>query len=304
MTTIAVTWGIADPLFVALYGALCAAVVTATLCVRRRAVGTTRRRVDPAPDIGLLKTAMLNGGPQLAITTALAKLHCDGVLAEGPEPRTHVVAGELDPAAEPLEREVVDVAGARPGISSAELRDELCDGEAIRTIASQLREVGLLMDERTERRLGRLWSWSALLVLLGLGRIAADPQSAAAAYLAVIVAASVGASVWLIRGRTTLTPRAREILRARRAQRSDLRRAPEAAERPTATALYGGGALWLADPALASTLDVPREQGSRWRNHHGWSAGGGCGGGGVFDVHFGGGDGGGCGGGGCGGGGG
>ena len=284
MTTIAATWGIDDPLFVALYGTLCVAVLTAIGRVRRQAIGSTRRRVDPLPDIGLLKTAMLNGGPQLAITTALAKLRCDGVLADGPQPRTHVVAGSIDPAAEPLERAVVDVVHARPGISTAALRDALVRSEAIRSIGSELRRVGLLLEERTECTLRRLWWWSALLASLGLARIAADPNSDRVGYLAVIVAGGVGASVWLIRGRTTVTARAREILRAHRATRDDLRRAPRSTDSPMAAALYGGGALWVADPALASTLDVPREQAAHWlHSHRGGSGGAGCGGGG-FDF--------------------
>lgn len=305
MTTIAATWGIDDPLFVALYGALCVAVLTAIGRVRRQAIGSTRHRADPMPDIGLLKTAMLKGGPPLAITTALAKLRCDGVLADGPQPRTHVVAGSIDPAAEPLERAAVDVVHARPGISTAALRDTLVGNEAIRSMASELRNAGLLLEERTERTLRRMWWWSALLASLGLARIAADPNSDLVGYLVVIVAGGVGASVWLVRGRTTVTARAREILRAHRARRDDLRRAPRSADSPLAAALYGDGALWVADPALASTLGVPREQAAHWLHSHRRGCGGaGCGGG--FDVGNAGGCGGGasagCGGGGCGGG--
>jgi hypothetical protein len=69
-----------------------------------------------------------------------------------------------------------------------------------------------------------------------------------------------------------------------------------------AVALFGGGALWLADPGLASTLDVPREDiGGFQRRDYACSAGGSCGGGGTGGCGGGHGGGGGCGGG-CGGG--
>jgi hypothetical protein len=121
-----------------------------------------------------------------------------------------------------------------------------------------------------------------------------------------MVVAVVAATVWLIRRRTTMTARGRDIVRARREDREDLRRVPLAGESAMAVALVGGGALWLADPGLASTLDVPREDVAGFqRRDYACSAGGSCGGGGFGGGGggHGGGHGGGCGGGGCGGGG-
>src|SRR4051795_2310900 len=108
MTRIATTWGITGPEFLWFYGALCAVAAAAAAFVRRRALGPSAGSKDPTPDLGVYKVAMLNGGPQLAITTAATKLHRDGVLCEGDEPRTHVVEAALAGQADPLERAVYE----------------------------------------------------------------------------------------------------------------------------------------------------------------------------------------------------
>ncbi|HEY0344181.1 MAG TPA: TIGR04222 domain-containing membrane protein [Solirubrobacteraceae bacterium] len=306
MIRIATTWGISDPQFLWFYAGLCAVASATIWRVRRRILGAPQRSTDPTPDIDLYKLALLNGGPQLAVTTAATKLHQDGVLAEGIAPRTHVVAGSLDPEAEPLERAVFESVRREPAISTELLRLELADSEPIERLASELRSAGLLLEDDAARRLRRLWLFGAVLALLGVARVVAGLRDGAeVGYLTVMVVGIVAATVWLIRRHTTMTARGREIVRATREDRRDLRRVPLPGESATAVALFGGAALWLADPALASTLDVPREEVAHWnRNDYACSVGGSCGGG-AFGGHgagCGGGHGGGCGGG-CGGGG-
>jgi uncharacterized protein (TIGR04222 family) len=317
MTRIATTWGITGPELLWFYGALCAVLSAAIWRVRRSLLGARQRSKDPTPDIGLYKMALLNGGPQLAITTAATTLHQEGVLAQGSEPRTHVVAGTLDRQADRLERAVFDSVRAEPGISTELLRLELAGSDPIQVLERELREAGLLLEDDAARRLRRLWVWGALVALIGVAAIVAGlGGDATVIYLAIMVAGAVAATGWLIRNPTTMTARGREIVRARREDRKELRRVPVAAESATAVALFGGGALWLADPGLASTLDVPREDAALWqRRDYACSAGGSCGGGVTFGGGCGGGGGhggghgggcggggGGCGGGGCGGG--
>jgi uncharacterized protein (TIGR04222 family) len=306
MTRIATTWAISGPEFLWFYAVLCAVVSAAIWRVRQRVLGAKQRSSDPTPDIGLYKMALLNGGPQLAITTAATKLHQEGVLAEGIEPRTHVVAGALDPHADRLERAVFDSVRAEPGISTELLRYELDESDPIQVMAWELREAGLLLEDDAARRLRRLWVWGALVALIGVAGIVAGLGSdATVVYLAIMVVAVVAATGGLIRNATIITARGRQIVRARREDREELGRVPTAGESAIAVALFGGGALWLADPGLASTLDVPREDAAVWhRRDYACSAGGTCGGGVTFGgCGGGGGHGGGCGGGGCGGGG-
>ena len=307
MTSMATTWGIGGPQFLWLYGGLCAVVATGIASARRRAIGAAPRGKDPTPDLGVHKIALLNGGAQLAISAVLTQLHRDGVLRAGDEPGTHVVAGRLDAHAHPLEREVYDAVRAAPGIATQALRDELAGGAAIGRLRDELTEVGLLVEEAAARRLRRLWLLAALVALLGAVRIYAGLRNdAPVAYLTIVVLAVVCATVWLARRPTRATARGREIVRATRAENEDMRRAPSAAESVAAVALFGGAALWLADPALASALDVPREDAAGWGGGGGgWGAGGGNHGGGWVGWTGGdGGAGGTCGGGGCGGGGG
>ncbi len=279
MSQIATTWGISGAQFLWFYGVLCVIAAVWIWTVRRGAFGVASRTSDPAPDLGLYKTAMLSGGPQLAITTAATQLHHEGVLAEGDDPRTHVIAAPLAAGADRLERAVYDAVHADPGISTAGLRAELAESDPIRWLSSELRDVGLLMDEDGARRAAGLWRWGALLLVLGGVRVVADlGGDATAGYLALAVLAVGAGTFWLAgQRRAHATARGMQLVRARRAERDDLRRAPQPAESAMAVALFGGGALWLADPALASTLDVPREDGNALQRYGYGAAGGSCG---------------------------
>ncbi len=306
MTSIATTWGISSPQFLWLYGGLCAIAAAAIWLTRMRALGAAPRSKDPTPDLEIAKIAMLSGGTQLAITTAATKLHRDGVLRPGAEERTLVVDGDLPAGADRLERAVYEAVRHEPGISVDQLRAELADSEPIQWMNSELTEVGLLVDEDKARRLRRLWLWLVLIALFGAVRIYAGVRNdKPIGYLTIMVLAVVVAAVWLARRPTRATARGSALVRAHRQEHEAIRRAPTANESVLAIALFGGAALWLADPGIASTLDVPRENRAGWGGDGGGSYGCSAGGGGWF----GGGDGGGgssCGGGGggCGGGGG
>ncbi len=289
------TWGLTGPTFLWMYGALCVAVAAAIAWQWRQALGS-KPGVESA-QLDAYRLAMLNGGPQLAITAAATTLHTAGVLRDGDRPRTLVVDGRLDRDADELERAVFDVVWREPEIKTSALRRELERSEPVAGLASRLADVGLLMKPEVIARLRRLWVPGVALVVLGAARVWAGLDAGApVAYLAIMVVAVACATVWLAFQRPWASARGRALLARRRTGRMDLISGGAGAELPLAVALFGGGALWAADPGIASAWGVPRE--SAWDPRRGGC--GGTGGGCAAGMDGGGGGGGGCGGG-CGG---
>ncbi len=304
MLRTATTWGITGPQFLWGYGALCLGAALGVWQQWRSALGAKEHGNDPLPDLGPYKLAMLSGGPWLAITAAATKLHRDGLLKASSADGTLEVSGRLEPGADRLERAVFDAVKCEPGITAATMRAELEDSESVRWIRYDLVNAGLMLDESRSARLRRLWLVGGALALLGIGRIVAGALNhAAVGYLVVMVLVVVYATFRLGVKQPLATRRGSEIVKRRRQEHADLRRHPVAGESVMAAALFGGGALWLADPAIASSLGVAREQDRSWTGGGGGSHG--CAGGGCSSgaSSCGGGGGGGCGGG-CGGGGG
>lgn len=293
MLRTATTWGITAPQFLWGYGALCIAAAFGTWARWRRALGPEGSVHDPLPSLSLYELAMLSGGPQLAITSAATQLHRDGLLEIGPISRTFVAVGTLDPAADPLERAVWETVDRRPRSTAAEMRAELADSDTVRAMRAELTSRGLLVDEEQTARLRRLWIVGGLLVALGVVRIVAGmPHEGNVGWLVLIVAAAALGTIWLARARPLATSRGSHIVGRWRSDRHDLHRNPIAGEGALAAALFGGAALWLAEPAIASALGVPREENHRWASGgtscssgSGWGGdgggGGGCGGGGC-----------------------
>lgn len=302
VTTAVDTWGIGDQQFLTFYGALCVLVVARLAWEWRRVIGRRDRSCDPRPQLGLHKLAMLVGGPQLAITTIAAKLRQEEYLRSGDEPRTLVADGQLPAGTDPLEREVLGTVHRSPGISVETLRREVADSEPVKRVQEELAQAGLLVEGSAAKRLRRLWIFGGLLAALGIARlIAVWSDGEETGLLTVAVVAVVVATFKFARTPVSLTARGRAFVRDERKRRPELRDAASSSDFPYAVALWGGFALWSADPAFATALGVPREGDRPWKK-------GGCGGGGgcgfFAGIGSGGGDGGGCGGGGCGGGGG
>lgn len=301
MLTTATTWGITSTEFLTGYAVLCVIAAAIVWWQRRQALGPRQRRSDPLPELGVHELALLAGGRQLAITSALTRLHGDRLLALRRGEGTLKVAGELEPTADAIERVIFEAVRREPGIATTALRREVEDGEPLASMSARLEQAGLLLDDEQAARVRRLWIVGALLVALGVARVAAGlSNDAAIGWTAAIALVVTMATASLHRHRPVATNRGRDVLRRLRAEREELRRRPGVGESALAVALFGGGALWLADPAAAAALGVPREDesgGGRW----GSNRPGGCGAGGGGSC---GGGGGGCGGGGCGGGGG
>jgi uncharacterized protein (TIGR04222 family) len=295
--SIATTWGIGGPAFLGGYAVLCLLGVIAVAWAARSPLRPREHAMsDDVCDPDVYELAMLGGGPQLAITAAATKLHEDGVLVSGDGGLN--VVGRLQRGADPLERELVAVVSARPEITFAEVRTAVADGEAVSSMTARLTSAGLLGEPRDGAR--RAWTIGGLLIALGVARIVAGAENhAPVGGLVAMVVVVLCATIWLGRARTGATGRGRRLVKRERAARAELRRTPRTGEAAIAAALFGGAALWLAEPALASALDVPREA-ARGTAGSGssCSGGGSCGGGGGSD----GGGGSSCGGGGCGGG--
>lgn len=307
LTAATTTWGITSTQFLAVYGVLCVVAATWIWWHWHEATGSRERGADPLPDLGVYELALLGGGRQLAITSALTRLHGDHVLRIRRLEGTLKVSGKLEAAADPIERAVYEAVRREPGISTTALRAELGQDAALTSMSARLTQSGLLLDEERTARIRRLWIVGALLAALGVARIVAGlDNDAAIGWTTAIVLAVAFATYWLVRQRPVATHRGRDVLGRLRTENEQLRRHPRAGEGALSVALFGGGALWLADPTFASALGVPREDegGGWWGSNRPGGCGGGAGGGSCAGATSSdGGGGGGCGGGGCGGGG-
>jgi uncharacterized protein (TIGR04222 family) len=282
VTTASDTWGISGPDFLLLYAVLFALAAAGVWLWRHRLLGPHDPRAG-AGELGAYDLAMLNGGAPLAITTASAKLHQDGLLRPGTKRRTLVTEGRLEAGADPLEWEVLQAVAARPGISTRTLRGELEAAPSIARRRAELTAAGLLVEAGEAARARALCLPLAAIAALGVARIAAGAGNGhPTGYLTVMVMVSAAVVIGVARRPGPATQRGRALLAAARAGRPALARSSAPADVPFAVALFGAGTLWISDPAFASTWGAHRE--TAWAS----GAGGGCGGGG-------------CGGGGCGG---
>lgn len=282
MFSSATTWGISGPTFLWIYAGLTATAALLAGLRWRQALGPRTGDTEHA-ELDQTRLARLNGGPQLAVTTVAVKLHQDGVLRAGEKPGTLVAAGRLAPGADALESAVLQAVERTPGIKTSALRRDLSDSEAVTSLTARLADAGLLMKHETIARLRRLSLLGVGLVVLGAARIEAGAGNGApVGYLTVMVLAVGFATflLWRRLRRVGTTARGQALIAQRRRRGKTLSTSAGAAEIPMAVALFGGAALWTADPAIASTLDVPRE-GSWGSGGSGYGGGsGGCGGGG------------------------
>jgi len=276
ITTQAATWGIPDTQFLAGYGVLCLAAVIAIWQGWRLALGAKDRANDPLPDLGVYRLALVGGGPQLAITTAATQLHRDGRIAAGAVAGTLETRGELELDADPLEHEVFEAIRREPRITPRAMREQVTSSEAMRSLTSELRWFGLLPGEGQSALVRRLRLAGIVVIAIGLARIVAGLQAGAGVGMLAVLTFVAICATWLIRRPPAATSRGTDIVERQRAARSNLRRHAPASDCVLATALFGAGALWVAEPGIASTLGVPRESGRGGGSGGTCGAGGGC----------------------------
>jgi uncharacterized protein (TIGR04222 family) len=224
---------------------------------------------------------MLNGGRQLAITVAAARMRADGVLEPGEGRHTLRVCGSIGRHADALDRETFDAVSERGGVSIGELRRRVAAGPAIASIETRLVDDGVLLDVRARTVARRLWLVVVPLLALGSARLVAGLENhKPIGDLTVILCVEVVGigSLWF--QRPYATQAGRRLLDRQRARQAGWRVNPSRVPAALAVALFGTGALWMIDPTFAAACAVPREKAGVSLGNYTGRVGGGCGGGG------------------------
>lgn len=282
------TWGIDGTSFLLLYAALGVATAVAIWLVRRRLLNASAG-VRGTPELDAYELAMLNGGPQLAVTTVAAKLHGEGAL--GSQAGSQVIVAKARPAdATDLEHEVYGEIERTDGMSADMLRRRVEDSAGIRAMATRLTGAGLLLDDGRRSMVRSLWLLALPLLALGAARSYAGYENGKSIGFIVIATIAVGTvTLGYAKKRPWATARGTELLDAQRGRLPNLERTAIGPQIPLGVALFGTGVLWLAAPEIATAWSVPRDMGSVAGSGSGGSGsgsgggsscgGGGCGGG-------------------------
>lgn len=282
MLTTATTWGITGPQFLWGYGVLSLAAALWIAQHWQRMLGPQADERDgEMPDLGLYELATLGEGPQLTITSAATQLHRDGVIkASLVEQGALEVAGELDADADPVERAVFETVRSEQPITAQSMRTKVAESDPLQAMTAELERDGLLVAPASVMWLARrVLLIGGLLALLGIVRAVAGAlggQPVGWIILATIL--MLVATVWLVGNVPSATRRGRAKLARWRDAHDDLRRNPIGGQCALAAALFGGAALWLAAPDIASALGVEREGASSAGGAGGGGCGSGCGG--------------------------
>ncbi len=285
------TWGIPSRTF--LIGYLLAAIVTVLACVLIRRGTVHSADVHGAvplngPEIGMLS------GDNRAIVAAMAQLRGDGLIDASGRP-----TGTRPVPLDPFTLRVFQALSMGDGnlrTLHTRLTGPLAD------LRASLEQRGMLAGRAEHAE--RLFTALPVLVLIGIGivRIMAGSANGKPVGLLIVLVALliiVALAMAIPRRRTRLGQLTLNSIMARSAHLSPRNRPSLASyggmQAGVAAGLFGGAALWLLDPGLATAAGVSSSDGSGFL---GGDSGGGCGGGGG-DGGGGGGCGGGCGG--CGG---
>lgn len=311
-----VTWGISGPEFLAGYGLLALVSLVGVVIVRQRLGVGSAGASAVQPREQPRDIAYLNGGPQLAVLSALSSMRVAGtILLEG---RGRVHAGQvLGEGADELER-AIHLTAIEP-IAWQQLVTHRIVRTALESVRQRLEGAGLLLSAQRRRRIKLVGLWMVAVAALGLVRLLTGAANGAPVGYLILELLAVGwVSVFLLCRAPTCSRRGTARLKNLRATHTEL--APEM--RPDWTAygpalaglgvgIFGASALWASDPDLAAGVGVRPHSASRYSGAGcggaGYYGGGGCSSaghsGGFFGGHSGGGGcGGGHGGGGCGGG--
>ncbi|MDQ6778374.1 MAG: TIGR04222 domain-containing membrane protein [Actinomycetota bacterium] len=275
------TWGISGSGFLEIYGGLCALWALALWAWRKDLIAP-EGAMAPKRNLGTYELAVLNGGPELAVMAAAARLRAAHVLEPGKERHTLQIKASPSRGADRLEREVFEAVVRQPGIAIKQLRREIGAGPEATAVTRRLVEEGLLLDTWSFRWVKTMWIWVLPLLGLGIARIIAGLHNhKPVGYLFGLICVAVVIGAWLVMGRQRTTQTGAAELRGERVRARNWRAAPAKASPSRVVALFGGSALWAIDPAFASACSAPRERAAGWvGTYAGMGTYGGCGGGG------------------------
>jgi uncharacterized protein (TIGR04222 family) len=273
------------------------------------AVKVARRKLEdaggraPDPDhLDRYDVAMLNGGEELAITVALARLRDSGAIHAGDKLVRELAAaqnfnlknlshkrvadlgvkfqaakaGPLPAGAHPVERSVYEAVPSS-GQDLAAVRAACASSPALIEPRDRLTALGLFRDERQTAVMKGHWLWFVPVAALGLARLVAglsrgDPIGFLVLELIVTGMAMVAAS--RVSAKTRSGKRLLSELRTRPELKDASKGRPASApvELGMLLALFGAQVLWDTDPSLALALAIPKPGSA------GGGGDGGCGG--------------------------
>src|SRR5919198_1658877 len=164
------TWGISGPTFLLAYGVIALAAWISTTRVRR----TLARGEQPKYSTSGLSTrphdvAYLNGGPDLAIFSALSALHLREAITSSRG--TVTATGRLDHGADELER-AIHFATTSP-VHRKRLQFHRTVADALAAIEARLVAAGLLLSEQQRRQIRNVGFWMLAVAALGFVRMLA-----------------------------------------------------------------------------------------------------------------------------------
>jgi uncharacterized protein (TIGR04222 family) len=246
------------PDFLLVYGLLTALALGVVLLLRRQVAAG---RDDPGAGSGLsaYEVAYLAGGPVRAVAAALSALHTQGVIERtGRDILAVTPSGELPPAADRLDKAIVAVAQGRTSLHAGELASDPSIHRALDAIRQRLESAGVLASAADRVRM----RWAVLplvaVVLLGGARFLTGAATGRpVGFLAIVLLAVVILAVRLMRV-PRLTRAGQAAVDALRTRHHHLSPSSSPAWNlygpagaAMAVGLFGGAALWAADPAFA-----------------------------------------------------
>lgn len=271
------TWGISGPVFLAIYGGL-VAVTTLVVLINRR-----RRLAGPSatagePGLDAYDLAMLNGGERLVLVSAVATLRQAGAVTV--EEGRLTVAGPLAHGAHPVERGVYQALDEASSTRLWSVEALAVRHPAVMAVRERLGHQGLLHPSGTPS-IRWLALWFLPVLALGVARLVAGAANGKpVGYLLVLLALTVGLSLWAARRPAPQTPSGRRLVK--QAHDTGALNGLALGGLGGTVALLGLGELWNSDGELADALGVRREaQRAASSGHVGGDGGGGCGGGGC-----------------------